>query len=498
MHTYLSKTDFIQAYLCCPKYFWLKINKPEIVERIPLTDFEKQIIEQGIEVESWARKLHRQGKLVESRELQAVEDTKKYLDTKEVVIFQATFSSDGLYAMVDILEWDKENQYWIINEVKGTTSKDIKKEVHIQDATFQKIVLEKAGINIGKVQLIELNKDFRKDGEIDPIDLLKKTDITEKVEALEKDILLQIEDAKRIASRDTEPPECDCIYQSRTYQCPTFAYCHPEVPEYSVHDICRIGSSPKKLREMVDNDWLDITDIPKEYELSPTQSPQVHVTNTSDVIIHNDAIREELGRIDYPIYFLDYETYPAAIPVFNGCYPFQQVPFQYSLHTLTKPDEELVHMEFLHTENSNPMQALAQQLRKDIGDKGSVIVWNKKFEGKCNEDLAELNAGLAQFLHGLNNRLFDLMEIFSKQHYVHKDFKGSSSIKAVLPVLVPNLSYEGLNIKDGGMACSKWKQMIFDSLNVSRTEQIAEDLKKYCELDTLAMVEIWRALNDLK
>ncbi|MBT4585890.1 DUF2779 domain-containing protein [Candidatus Peregrinibacteria bacterium] len=490
----MSKTQFLH-YLQCPAYFWLEKHKPEVVERLPIGDFQQQIIEQGIEVEQWARKLFPKGKLVETRELQAAEDTKALLDAGETQIFQATFLADELYAMVDILEWDNVNSYWIINEVKGTTSKDVKKEVHVQDAAFQKIVLEKAGLTVGKVQLIELNKEFIKDGAIDPVDLLQKTDIDEEIEAMESDILLQITDAKNHLEPNAKQPSCECIYKSRNYHCPTFAYCHPEVPDYSVHDICRIGSSPRKLQEMIDNNWLSITDIPKEYELSPTQSPQVHVTNTNDVIIHEDCIREELERIEYPIYFSDYETYPAAVPVFDGCYPFQQVPFQYSLHTIESPDAELTHTEFLAMGNDNPMQPLAQQLRKDIGNTGTVIVWNKKFEGKCNEDLGEAVPKLAEFLHAINNRFYDLWDIFSKQHYVHKDFRGSSSIKAVLPVLVPSLSYKGMEINEGGMACSAWKQMIFDGLNDKAKQDIATNLLEYCKLDTFAMVEIWKALK---
>ena len=494
MDSQISKTQFLH-YLQCPAYFWLEKHKPEVVDRVALSDFEKQIIEQGVVVEEWARKLYPKGKLVSTRQLQAVDDTKTYLDAGETQIFQATFAADSLYAMVDILEWDSENSYWIINEVKGTTSKDVKNEVHLQDATFQKIALERAGLAVGKVQLIELNKEFIKDGEIDPIDLLQKTDIGEEIEAMESDILLQIADAQKFLDPTSKQPICNCIYRSRAYQCPTFTYCHPEVPGYSVHDICRIGSSTKKLQEMIDNNWLSITDIPKDFELSPTQKPQVHVTNTNDVIIRKEAIRAELEGIEYPIYFLDYETYPAAIPVFDGCYPFQQVPFQFSLHILSEPTAKLVHKEFLARESDNPMQALATKLREAIGDTGSIIVWNKKFEGKCNEDLASIVPELATFLHGINNRFYDLMEIFSKQHYVHKDFRGGSSLKDVLPVLVPDLSYKELEISDGGMACNAWKKMIFNGLSASEAEDIAKNLLEYCKLDTLAMVEIWRALQ---
>jgi len=144
--------------------------------------------------------------------------------------------------------------------------------VHIDDATFQKVVLEKAGYAVGQVNLIEINKEFRKDGDIVPKLLLEKTDITEKVEELQPNIEIQIEDARRFLDREEEPRVCNCIYKSRNNHCPSFSYSHPEVPDYSVHDIVRIGSSKKKLKEMVDNNWLHIEDIPLEYKLSPTQT----------------------------------------------------------------------------------------------------------------------------------------------------------------------------------------------------------------------------------
>ncbi len=369
--------------------------------------------------------------------------------------------------------------------------------MHIDDATFQKVVLEKAGYAVGQVNLIEINKEFRKDGDIVPKLLLEKTDITEKVEELQPNIEIQIEDARRFLDREEEPRVCNCIYKSRNNHCPSFSYSHPEVPDYSVHDIVRIGSSKKKLKEMVDNNWLHIEDIPLEYKLSPTQTNHVHTTITGDTIIKEDKIREELSKLEYPLYFLDYETFPKAVPVFDDCYPYQQVPFQYSLHILNATGEELIHKEFLQTQFENPMSNLAHRLREDIGDRGSVIVWNKKFEGKCNEDLAGAIPELSDFILGINQRFFDLMEIFSKQYYVHQDFKGSYSIKNILPVLAPGFSYEGLNIRDGGMALTGWKEMIFDGKTSEEQAEIASNLLDYCELDTLSMVKILEALKSI-
>ena len=163
-----------------------------------------------------------------------------------------------------------------------------------------------------------------------------------------------------------------------------------------------------------------------------------------------EAIESRLAELEYPLYFLDYETYPAAIPVFDGCYPFQQVPFQYSLHVQKDSSAPIEHKEFLHIDDSNPIMNLTHQLRKDMGNIGSVIVWNKSFEGKCNSDMAEQVPELSDFLLGINTRFFDLEEVFKKQMYVDKGFLGRTSIKNVLPILVPNLTYKGSSY-------SKWR-----------------------------------------
>ena len=198
------------------------------------------------------------------------------------------------------------------------------------------------------------------------------------------------------------------------------------------------------------------------------------------------------------MYFLDYETMSGVIPAYDGIRPYQQVPFQYSLHIQETPDAELKHTEYLHKENSHPVRGLLEQLKKDIGPEGSVIVWNQGFEKKCNADMAEMESEFSKFLHNVNDRVIDLMIPFSEGWYVDKDFFGSASIKAVLPVLVPELSYKELNISGGATAQRIWMETIIDGKNQSTKEQIISDLIKYCSLDTLAMVEIWRILKAVK
>ncbi len=182
---------------------------------------------------------------------------------------------------------------------------------------------------------------------------------------------------------------------------------------------------------------------------------------------------------------------------FDGFSPYQQIPFQYSLHIVEKEGGKPIHKEFLHTGSDNPSEPFAKSLQSHIGLKGNVIVWNKKFECKINNELTRRIPEAKAFLEDINARVYDLMDIFSKQFYVHKDFKGSTSIKYVLPVLAPELSYKKLEIKEGGTASQKWNEMTTGEIPQKEKVYIAENLKKYCELDTFAMYAIWKHLFEM-
>ena len=214
-------------------------------------------------------------------------------------------------------------------------------------------------------------------------------------------------------------------------------------------------------------------------------------------LIDHEAIKEALGELVFPLQFFDYEGYSSAIPRFKGFGAYEQVPFQYSLHTLHE-DGTLEHREFLITDPEKDLTLpLINQMREGFDEKGSVISWYKSYESQRNNKLAELHTDHAVFLDGLNDRMFDLMEIFSKNMYVDAAFKGSASIKNVLPVLVPHLTYKALGIQKGDQAVERWEKMIDPTTPQEEKDQIAKDLLEYCKLDTFAMVEIYRFLTKL-
>lgn len=237
-----------------------------------------------------------------------------------------------------------------------------------------------------------------------------------------------------------------------------------------------------------------ISEIPEDFALTTRQESQVLATKRNERHVDQTRISEFLGKLQYPLYFLDYETFSGVIPPFDGLRPYQQVPFQYSLHILEHPGATLQHREYLHTESTLPVEQLLAQMVQDIGPEGTVLVWHESFEKGRNVEMASLAPEYNAFLYGLNDRVIDLKTPFSEMWFVDKDFFGSASIKAVLPVLVPELSYKELNIQGGNTAQRVWMELVQQGQYQDKREEILSDLRKYCHLDTLAMVKIWEVL----
>lgn len=466
-----------------------------------LSDFEKSIIETGNEVEAVARGLFPTGILIEGRDDQSQNETTRLLAEAQAAgspaaIFQPVFLKDGFLAAVDVLQYDPALHSWNIYEIKA--SNQIKEKLHLYDLAFQVDLLRRAGVKVGTINLLHLNPDYVRSGELDIVKLFAIDDVTETVTAMLGEVDTDMLEAQCYLSAEKEPSgPCSCIYKGRSSHCTTFSYSNPHIPEYSVHDIARIGVSRAKLTELIDGSIYTLDQVPESVKLSEIQANQVATYVTKRPIIRTDKIAEELGSLIFPLYFLDYETFPCAIPRFDGFSPYQQIPFQYSLHIVRSPGEEPEHHEFLHEGSDDPVPHLVASLIKDIGKIGSVIVWNKKFEQGRNEEMARKVPTASAFLKEVNERIYDLMDVFSKQYHVHQDYYGSTSIKYVLPVLAPELSYKDLEIREGGTASQKWNEMTTAGLPLAERAAISTNLRNYCKLDTYAMYAIWKHLTNL-
>lgn len=485
----LTKTNFIQ-YLNCPESLWLLKNKPEVYNQYKgkFSLFLEKLIKEGYEVEEYAKQLFPTG--INLPENATPQFTKEQLASDNTVFFQPSFhTKKGVFARIDILEKLEDGRFHIY-EIKSASS--LKKE-KIDDACFQKYVLTECGYKVAKVSIIHLNKEYIRLGEINPDELLEIVEVTEQIEGIYSFVVNEINAAVNFINKETiNENECSSRYKTRANHCDTFKYFNKDVPEFSIYEIGRI--SAKKIGQLVTHNHLGILDIPLDFDLSTKQQAQVESVRQEQVIINKPAIDKTLSKLVFPLHFVDYETFPTAVPLLDNMGPHNHLVFQVSIHTMQK-DGTITHFEWLGKKIEQPAEML-QQMKEFTGLTGTFISWFAPFERGRNEDMISWIPEFTDYLNYMNANMFDLMDVF-KTDYVDYKFHGSTSIKKVLPVLCPQFSYQDLEVQDGTMALDTWGRMVTDPNFNEDIEQTRKNLLAYCELDTLAMVEIYKVLDSL-
>ncbi len=480
----ISKTDYMR-YLECPLYGWLARHKPELVR-----GEETLMMRMGHETERVAHGLFKEGVEVKSYYEAGAKETMALVKKGAPVIYQAQAMTDKFLARTDILVKKKDG--WHLYEVKSATKV---KDKYPHDLKFQANAFRMAGVELKSVNLIYVNNQyvFDKRKGYEPKKLFVAEDMTEEVFEGMDDELKEMEKAYKVLM-SAKAPKIPAPKKKFDYPLPPLMHqkYYKDVPDYSLYDLCgRFGQ--EKINELISKGvWL-IKDVPDSLATESQQIRQISLTRKKGKELNKRAIKAELDALTFPLYFLDYETVSTALPLFHGTRPYQQLPMQYSLHILDKPGGELKHYEYLHDKKTPPFKPIAKRLRKEIGDKGAVIVWHESFEKTANRLIGELAPEYANFMEDLNRRIFDLKMIF-KNHYDDYRFKGSFSLKAVLPVLIPELSYEGLEIQGGMEASEKIYELV---VGRDDKKKLKKQLLKYCDRDTLAMVELYGFLREV-
>jgi len=488
----LTKTDF-KYYLDCPESLWLLKNKPQIYPKGEFSLFAEKLIKEGYEVEAYAKQLFANG--LDLPEYGSPTETQQALADNYRVYFQPSFiTNKDIFARIDILERLADGT-WHIYEVKSSTAiKKDRKHRQIEDACFQKYVLTECGLTVSKVSIIHLNKEYIKHGDIVTSQLLEIAEITEDVNNIYSTVVNDINAASNFINKEEiDESQCACKYNTRSNHCDTFSYFNKGVPEFSIYEIPRISVS--KIEQLVDHNQLSILDVPMDFGLSDIQQMRVESVRQEEVLINKPAIAKTLANLKCPLHFVDYETYPTAVPKLDGMGPHNHLVFQVSIHSMQQ-DGELTHFEWLGNTFEQPADML-QKMSAFTGQIGTFISWNAPFEVSRNKDMINWMPQFKDYLNYMNTHMFDLMTIF-KTDYVDYRFHGSSSIKKVLPVLCPKFSYTDLEVQDGTMALDTWGRMILDENFAEDKEATRKNLLEYCKLDTLAMVEIYKVLIKLK
>lgn len=493
----LSKSDYL-LYLKHPAWLWLKKRDRD---KLPVPgDNVQAILDAGTLFESYAEQRFPDGLRLSFEDYQEYSEltqaTKDVLQQNVQTIFQGRFEAGDLTCIVDVLDRTEDGAVntYDLYEIKASSKA---KPEHVLDLAFQVTVLERAGYNIRTVSVIHVNKDYVRQGPIDPQKSTAVTDITKKVRAKLATTERDIDNALQTIA------QADCPDISPRYAAnggmqewlSIFRNLRPDIPPYSIYDLC--SASAKAIGQLEDEGIMCIVDIPSTFKLTAKQRQQVEATQHGRPIIDIPQIKSFLDELQYPLYFLDYETLSGTVPHFDGTQAYQQIPFQYSLHVIESPGAPVRHKEYLHRINSNPVEPLSEQLQKDISTKGSVITWYKSFEKGCNTLMGELDPKFTDFYEQINGRIVDLIDPFANGWYVDKACLGSASIKSVLPVLVPELSYKTLGIQEGQAAQRLWMEAVLDGKHADQKEQILDDLVEYCGLDTMAMVKIYEILKAL-
>ncbi|MGD9970160.1 MAG: DUF2779 domain-containing protein [Sulfuricurvum sp.] len=490
----LSKSLYTRG-IQCPKSLWLKKYHPEVLT--PPDASAQARFETGNIIGDLACSLFPNGREIpylEKNFAGMAELTREWMDEGLKTIYEATFIHDGIVVMVDILRVTADGVE--IYEVKSSTEV---KDIYLHDVSIQRYVLECCGFCVHRCCVVHINGDYVRSKELDISELFKIVDVSEAIETLMSGVpkhLAQFEDA--LSDRDNEPAIEIGKQCKNPYECNAMHYCwkvQRNIPDYSIFNIFNLGS--KNQIELYDQGIVRIEDIPDAYKMTPTQSQKVENWKAQRTHIDRHAIREFLSTLTYPIYHLDFETFQQVIPQWSGIKPYQQIPFQYSLH-IEYADGTLEHREFLAPEGEDPRHLLALQLIRDIPTDVTVLAYNMSFEKGVIEKLAQSFPDLAEPLRAVHANLRDLMVPFQKGYYSAPAMMGSYSIKYVLPALVPQMeeAYRKLEgVHNGGEAMNAYANL--SSLEPQERENIRRALRAYCRLDTLAMVKVHQKLREV-
>lgn len=480
----LSKSTFIRG-LQCEKSLYLYKKHYKLKDSI--SPSSQAIFDQGNQLGLLAQELFPGG--IDSspsshfKIMESVIKTKEFFDKGESIIYEATFTYNEVLVALDILVRDDEG--WKAYEVKSSTSVS---DTYIKDAAIQYYTIVNSGIDLVDISIIHINNNYVLDGELDINQLFTIKSVKVKVLEYLPRIPDEVSRLKNVIEFDSMPNIDIGEHCISPYKCDFKGTCWKHIPDYSVFNISMLKKYKKfdlYNHGILTLDQIDLSDT----DLNANQVLQVNAEVNNESYINHDELSRFIESLNYPLYFLDFETINPAIPKYQGTKPYQQVLFQYSIHSKQDVNSQLVHKEFLADPNRDPRIQFINQLIKDCENGGDIMVYNISFERSRLNELIKQFPKYKTPLQSIVLRLKDLMIPFQKKWYYTPEMKGSYSIKNVLPALVSDLKYDNLNIKEGEMASSTFLSMVNNTFKANESN-IRDDLKEYCRLDTYAMVRI--------
>lgn len=482
----LSKTLFTTG-VQCKRLLWWTVNEKDAEELVRDVVTQHRLA-QGGRVGVLARTCVPAGVLVDVPHndfARRISETAAHIAGGAPAIFEASFGADDVFVSVDILE--RAGKGWTLTEVKSTKGVE---DIHVADAAVQTHVVRRAGLKVGRVEIMHL------DGACaypypNVSSLFVRTDVTGRVEKFLPTVPATIAD--QIATLDLPAPPAVRVGKQckKPHPCPFWDRCHPAQPHGHVTELCHGKAKAEKL---IAQGCSSIANIPAGVPLTAVQKRQRTAAITGKPVVE-PALASVIAALATPIAYLDFETVSPAVPAWPGCRPYDKVPVQFS-YAIENGDGTIGESHWVAARGADPREELAEALVAATAGAGTILAYNARFERECIEHLAENVSRLAAQLRAIAARLVDLLKI-TRLYVYHPDFQGSFSLKAVLPAIVTDLSYDQLEIRDGGVASVRLADMLLseEPLPPEKEAAMRAALIAYCRVDTVGMVEVMKWLR---
>jgi hypothetical protein len=485
----LSKSKYLAGRQCLMR-LWLGTHAPELAEAPD--DNMLAIFETGAEIGRRAHLLFRGGVLAAEdgmRHEEAVARTQELLRNEGVpAIFEAAFTSDGVRVRVDVLERLVDGA-WGLREVKSGTHV---KDVHLDDVAIQQCVLEGAGLRVASAEVIHVDSTYiRGCDEIEWQRFFTRCDVTSEI-ALRLPQVPALVHGMHEALALRDPPSIEPSSHCWTpYGCEFWGHCTRDKPADWILHLPRLRAA--RVAVLREAGIERITEIPEDFPVSALQARIREVLRSGRTFI-SPELDAALAGFGPPADYLDFETMNPAIPLYAGTRPYERIPFQWSLHRVDAQGGR-THWEFLADGRTDPRRAFVTSLLKEVGGGTTPVLVYSSFEASVLAELAAALPDLAAELESLRTRLGDLYAAVAR-HVYHPAFGFSFSLKSVAPALVPGFGYDDLKgIADGGQASAAFRRIAAGECDSEEEARIRRQLLAYCQRDTLALVELHRALR---
>ena len=486
----LSKSSYIKGLQCEKHLYLYKYHYKEMDE---LSEMQKAIFKRGTNVGELAQQLFPGGERAAQGDPpdyeKALLKTNELINSGTNVIYEAAFRFNEVLSIADIAV--KENDVWKIFEVKSSTSIS---ETYLNDAALQYYVISNIGLKVKDFSTIYINNQYVRKGKLNLEELFITESVLDMILELQDSVKENINRFKKVLLKKQIPDIDIGEHCYKPYTCGFYNYCRKHIPDNSIFDFT--GMHLEKKYELYREGIISLDDVPGDYSLNKNNKLQLDVYKSNKPSIDKKAITNFISDLNYPLYFMDFETFQPAVPLFDNSKPYQQIPFQYSLFLKKNKNDEAEHFEFLAEPGIDPRKKFIENLLKISDGKGDVIVYNKAFEITRLQEIARDFPEYEDEIEKLIARIKDLMVPFQKKYYYAPEMKGSYSIKAVLPALVPELSYDNLEINDGGLASIAYESLQSET-DLMFIAEIKQQLLEYCKMDTFGMVKLLEKLESI-